>query len=250
MKQIHVVGAGALGSTFCHEMTKRLYALEIPGVQLYIYDFDKVDASRNTTAQMFSASDDGQPKAVVVANAITPTLKAALCGCVPCVTRVRDTGDLYDPFCDHDTIVVDMVDNYKTRLLLDGAENNYPVLHAGMSQEGGGFVGWSYKGRTTWNMALDNMNPQLAMKLLSAKEEDEVKMPPCVLTSLRGLIWNTSFAAVEAISIFMGKDPFGHVRTPEGGKYEEPGIMASWATSPLGFSLLSDITMYPEEAVC
>lgn len=236
MHHIHVIGAGSLGSTFCNEMARRILALEIPGMKMTIWDYDTVDSGRNLTAQMFHPEHDGMNKAEVVRDSIASIMKMA-------GAEVEARGKLLKlPDLGDTDIVVDMVDHYPTRIATDKAPI---VFHAGMSESGDGMVTWTTKKwpsgeRTTWNLAPHALSSTALQSLM--KHESDVKLPPCVLSSLRGLIWNTAFATVEAVTLYMGRDPYGHVVDEHGVKIEERGMLTTWRATPTGFSLVDEWT--------
>lgn len=227
MFHIHLVGAGALGSVFATETAKRALALEVP-MRVSIYDFDTVE-ERNVVAQDFSPTDVGKLKAEAVAKKLECFTQLEVKAHTIKITSEEVEGQiLLSPDDKH--VIVDAVDNFAARhtLWYFANANEVPLLHLGMDRNGGGWVSWTYQGNDTFNLSPASVSPAQLAKMKKAKELEP--LPPCELNTFRTLIFNTAISGMNALFIFLGKDPC-HFFGDEIQKKQFFGTMATWSTN-------------------
>ena len=193
-KPVYIVGAGFLGGLLATELIRILAANKLT-IPLWMVDYETVDGARNPYNQIFTPADDGKMKANTVVNALKPfgvPVEA-------CCAKV-DEDNLYD-ILEGARVVVDCVDNLKTRKLLHTLSPETPVVHIGIANGGTGAVEWE-------NYSLANAKEV---------EGEEVKHPPCTLVGYRPLgLWVASLGAI-AVASFLGCDPRG-IHTEIGAK--------------------------------
>lgn len=245
-RRIFIVGLGSLGSTFCTEAAKRSLALKLP-LSLVLVDFDTVE-ERNVVAQDFTPGDIGSLKT----DAVGEGLKG-YCHLHTDLIRERVTEDnaraVLPVSAGQGDILVDAVDNFATRRLLwlHAQKFGVPLLHLSMSKKFGGHVQWTYSpaGVDTWTLSPANLSPAQLEALESPREEDveaaDPTLPPCVLNSKRGLIWNTAMAGVNALFILMGHDTQEIFAEALDGQ-SCLGLLSTWDSSVLGCQPLYDRT--------
>jgi len=237
MYKLIVVGAGSLGEDFCIEAARRAFAQQMP-LQITLIDFDTIE-ERNLASQGFLPSEVGTLKAESVINRISqfPLITAKA------VTE-KVTEENWESLLevDENTTIVDVVDNYPTRVLLwtAGQALNVPVLHAGMATDGNGQVSWNYKEMDSFSLSPKNTSPDMQAKL---KEAPDVKLPPCQLNAFRQLIRNTAMAAVTAYFISIGCD---NTKTfmSDGENVAERGLFSTWKTSINSMNYWKEMTFY------
>jgi len=122
--------------------------------------------------------------------------------------------------------IIDGVDNLATRQLLwgYGLNNNVPVLHLGISEQGTGKVEWTHRAHQTFSLRPD----QTAGKEIV--DPPSGVTPPCELARMRGVGLNTGFAAACAAAIYYGFDPESHL---EG--IPTSGYLTDWHATPMGY---------------
>jgi molybdopterin/thiamine biosynthesis adenylyltransferase len=232
MLDIHVVGLGSLGSTMASEIAKRALALSLP-LNLHLYDFDTVE-ERNVVAQLFDPKDIGASKVRAVSDRLN-----GYKGVKVIEHEGKITGDNVSsmPLCE-ESVILDCVDNLPTRQLLytHSLVSGTPVLHAGMSTQGMGYVQWNYAFQDTfvdtWSLSPKNIKPSN-----NNEEEESRTVPPCELNSLRTLILNTSMAAINALFILVGHNTVTGLTSTE----LDPGTFTTWVTDIKGFKEIVEL---------
>jgi len=220
---IFVVGCGAVGSQFAVEMAKRLYANGLHNsVSIHLYDFDTVE-SRNCAAQVYSPSQIGMTKVAA--------LHGILSDFVPSVTKHPIKVDSKTVIVtNNDAIFVDAVDDLMTRrhMCERGIVAGVPVLHLAMNEGGEGQVTWSTKWTDSFPLGPLKMT-QAKAKELAARPKPEI--PPCELSYMRGIIFNTAFSGVCALWQALGMDNYA----------DEPAICSYLVTN----TQVSQIAYHP-----
>ena len=227
MFNLHLIGAGSLGSHIAIEAARRAAALSLP-LEIFIYDDDLIER-RNVFSQDFLPEDIGKSKASVVADKVSQYdgIKAT-----PIVERI-DASTAEKMALNSHSIIIDAVDNLPTRhfLWFFGIAKQVPVQHVGMAVTGTGEVGWSVQGQTstydTFSLSPMQMSQNKIDEQLASVEK---KMPPCELNSFRGLIWNTVLACVNSLFIFLGKDTTKEIFI-ENEHVEQQGLLTSWSSN-------------------
>lgn len=216
--RIAVVGCGFVGSVFTTEFLKRCFAGKLDP-EFFFIDDDTVEA-RNCANQNFLLADIGRAKAEVLAMQASASDKVAEW------RRVRLTAENQDELLAGATLIIDGVDNLATRQLLwgYGLNNNVPVLHLGISEQGTGKVEWTHRAHQTFSLRPD----QTAGKEIV--DPPSGVTPPCELARMRGVGLNTGFAAACAASIYFGFDPESHL---EG--IPTAGYLTDWHATPMGY---------------
>lgn len=216
--RITVVGCGFVGSVFTTEFLKRCFAGKLDPEFVFIDD-DTVEA-RNCANQNFLLADIGRAKAEVLASQAQASDKYAEWH------RVRLIAENQDQLLAGSTLIIDGVDNLATRQLLwgYGLNNNVPVLHLGISEQGTGKVEWTHRAHQTFSLRPD----QTAGKEIV--DPPSGVTPPCELARMRGVGLNTGFAAACAAAIYYGFDPESHL---EG--IPTSGYLTDWHATPMGY---------------
>ena len=248
MYNIHLIGAGSLGGAFAKEFTRRAASTDFP-VKLFIYDDDKVER-RNIFSQEFTPKDIGKTKAEVIAELCNEYEGIEAKAIVDRVTNENFAKLLS---LDHQSIIVDACDNLVTRQMLwmQGMANDVPVCHASMTPTGEGNVSWNYQTTDTFPLSPLTMNSD---SIEALAKQDKEKKPPCELNTFRGLIYNTSLAAVNAVFIALGKDGMKFVQVPidpekpeEGTEnIEASGIFANFTANMTGYLFIRQLTSHVE----
>lgn len=242
MLDIHVIGVGALGSSFSLELAKKLNALGVPA-SFFLYDYDDVE-ERNVVAQEFYPNEIGVNKA----EALAARLSFFPLEVKPINKKVQlsDFPKILKPFGDDDDevtkVVVDCVDNYKTRedLWLAAKSFGFPLLHLAISEAKFGYVGWTLGEFCSYPVTPASINAEQRKELLNRKKENTI--PPCELSSYRGLILNTSMAGVYAMALFLGFNVWDIL--PKAGK---SFALAAFSTSSPSIELIEELTHIEEE---
>jgi molybdopterin/thiamine biosynthesis adenylyltransferase len=245
MYRIIVIGCGSLGSTFACETARRAAALKMP-LKIVLLDYDKVE-ERNIFSQDFLPTDIDKYKAEAISDRLNTYSGIQA---IAHVTKVTDSNfetlvKSDDP--DDLTVVVDCVDNVLSRQMiwLQGQLAEVPVLHLGMTTSGAGTITWNYK--TFDNFPLSPLKSQEQQEALLAQEE--VSLPPCMLSGFRSLIFNTSIAGVNSLFIFLGKDLTEEFVDPaDNSVIEFQGHLTTWYSTKktLGvYDLLSESVNWP-----
>lgn len=202
MYNIHIVGAGSLGSTISIEIARRALALSFP-LELCLYDYDEVE-ERNVVAQAFLPSHIGMKKVDAVYSMLEGFTNVEVSTFDIKIGKKNNLKEL-----NEQSIIIDCVDNIPTRQLLWklGVIYAVPVIHVGMSEKGSGYVQWNYTKEET-DIDTFHLSPtHFKVKNSGEKKgEEDIKLPPCELNSMRTLILNTSMAAVNSLFIFLGMD--------------------------------------------
>lgn len=218
---ILIVGCGFLGSIFTDELLHRMFAGKLHYPLVFV-DGDKWE-ERNASNQNVTLNQAvaGEWKVETLRNRAFEFKALALS--VP--SFIENDSQLDDILkSDEDslwtgyTLIVDAVDNIKTRqmLALYGLKRNVPVLHLGLAVSGAGAVEWSSKAVDTWPLAPWNPQEQ------EIKDPETSGLPPCELIQMRGAGLNVSLAGAMAACIFLGFDPEEHV---------DPNKSFGWCTT-------------------
>ena len=216
MFNLVVIGAGSLGSCFAIEAARRASASKRP-LSITIVDFDTVE-DRNVYSQDFYPSHIGDYKSKVVAEICNQYQGVSANGVVG-----KFSTDNHEIVESEGALIVDCVDSIATRqdIWVYCKARDLPCLHLGMSKKGFGLVEWSYKTYDTFSLSpahgVSSINP----------EEDE-KLPPCQLNSMRPLIVKTALCGVWSAFVFMGHDPNDLIVDEEGTNLCCPGITLNW----------------------
>jgi len=227
---IHLVGCGALGAKLAKEIARRAKAQTLDSTQLFIYDDDTV-ADRNVYSQEFQPSDVGLFKADVTAHFCNQYIKTE-----SIKARVDQASFRTIMKLDKNSIIVNGVDNVKSRVDMWylGLVSGTPVMHMGMSQNGSGYIGWSYELTDFCQFSPANVDPEKLEELM--KQPDPASLPPCMLNSFNGLISNTVMAALNSLFIFMGNDSEGILNELWGEDPKFTGVATTWNTTSYAFS--------------
>lgn len=190
---VYIVGAGFLGGLLATELVRILAANKLT-IPLVIVDYDKVDGKRNPYNQVYQPIDDGRFKC----DALLDHLDSFGVPFSPLEEKIEKS-NLH--MLEGARVVVDCVDNLKTRKLLHTLSPETPVVHVGIANGGTGAIEWE-------NYSLANAEEV---------EGEEVKHPPCTLVGYRPLgLWVASLGAI-AVASFLGCDPRG-IHTEIGAK--------------------------------
>jgi hypothetical protein len=240
MTGLHLVGAGALGSTFATELARRSYALQYP-LRLVIYDFDFVE-ERNLAAQDYGPLDVGLPKADALAARLAGHRMLEVCP-VARKLAARNVDQLVR--LEAGSVLVDAVDNLTARHLIwrQGIATDTPVLHLGLSRKGMGNVTWTYRECDTWELSPRSLSPA-TQAAVRRDRSARVALPPCELTGFRSLILNTAMAGLNALFIALGFDVQRSLPVSPGES--TLGILTTWATTPVEFRPVYELTEVTE----
>lgn len=241
MRNIHIVGCGALGSNLALEIAKRSIATD-QFMEIYLYDDDKVE-QRNLVTQLFDEVDVEQPKASCLVDKLRVGYNRIKF--ISCDYRVNEeTAPAMK--LDSQSVIIDVVDNITSRHFLWklGMMRDVPVLHAAMAQSGSGRVDWNFRDKDTFHLSPKNVSPKALQEIVN-KEEDK-KLAPCMLNSFRGLILNTVIATNNALFTFFGRDVTKDCDQLTDGK-PLPGLMTTWNVTTNGHSLVKELTQYVEQ---
>jgi len=215
-----LVGCGFVGSIFATEYLRRAFAGEIP-LPLRFVDGD-VWERRNAANQNVSLVDatEGYAKADTMALLAQQFEKPA----ESVVDRIVPGN--WRKVLEDARVIVDAVDNLKTRQLLydKGLALNVPVCHVGITESGTGTVEWSHPKHDTFHLAPH----RTADKVIVDPESGVLK--PCELARMRGVGLNVGFAAAMSVALFLGFDP--EVNIAEG---DSRGWLTEWQATPSSF---------------
>ena len=233
MRNVHVIGCGALGAHVAIELAKRAGALNFAG-NIYLYDFDEVE-ERNLYSQVFSPKDLGRLKVEATADHLENLSPDINIISRPWKVDVSNVNQIEL----ENAIIVDCVDNIPTRHLCwnIGMATNTPVIHAGLAVGYTGSVSWNTKDFDNFPLSPQRMTGGQILELFN-DESVEVKFPPCQLNAFRSVTFNTAMSVVDSILIFWGKDEIDILPSELSEYGRNPGLMISWNVDRFGRSML------------
>lgn len=202
MRHVIVVGAGAVGSAFIQELSKFCLSNHIH-TTAHLYDFDDIE-ERNCAAQCFDAREIGGLKAVVCSEkfsneylTITPYKEYV-------DAKVIESWKTLDWY-DNDIVIVDGVDNLKTRKLLwmEGFMCDFKVMHLALSAEGFGLVNWNFGTDNTYCYDFSIIGEDEIEKRDEAAKNAE-KLPPCELNKHRHMMFSVGLSGTHSLMNYWG----------------------------------------------
>jgi molybdopterin/thiamine biosynthesis adenylyltransferase len=237
--QVFILGCGAIGSNLALELARRAFSTSTY-LNIVLLDYDVVEG-RNLAAQAFLPKHIGLPKVDAVEDLIQGfghvsvsklNLKLTEETLTEVVNLVNSSDDA--------SILIDCFDNLSTRNLTWklGQVLNVPVIHAGMSEKGSGYVSWSTNDYDTFPLSPKNTDPK-RMKEITEAQKRAGSLPPCELNGYRSLVLNTSIAAANALFIYLGIDNSQAI----GPTNRAPGFKSNWATTNNTITFLEQISM-------
>lgn len=217
---IKVVGCGFVGSIFATEFAKLAFAGDMPREFLFI-DGDTWERrnAANQNVGLLEATEQ-KPKAQTIADMVRGYEKEAEW------EHARVTEDNISMLLHGARVIVDAVDNNKTRQLLYGygLGQQVPVLHLGISEMGTGTVDWSHPEHDTFALS-----PAKQAGKPPIKDPKTSHLPPCELASMRSVGWNTSYCAAMALALYLGFDAWGWIQG------DPRGWMTEWQANRQGY---------------
>lgn len=195
MRNIYLVGCGAVGCEFLKEFSKVCIS-QTCYFSVHVYDFDHVE-DRNVCSQSFNYNQIGLNKAEAAAEAFSNPY----CSITAHNKRV-DESVTEEWSLDSDSIIIDAVDHLPTRktLWLIGAMMKNPVLHLALSAEGRGVVGWNYGNNNGYVFDFLTM-PKAQFEKLS---QVDTHLPPCELNAFRTIISNVGISGAISVANYYG----------------------------------------------
>lgn len=224
--KLSLIGCGFLGSLFAEEVAKLFFAHE-ERLDFVFIDDDIID-QRNPANHLYTPADVDLPKVEAL------SARARLYGfeSLSLPRRLERDSDLEMHTLTSD-LIIDAVDNLPTRHLLwelGKLEENLPVLHLGVSQQGTGAVEWTLGEYDTFSLSPINLAARSPEEVAAGVELRSLR--PCELVKFRGLGLNTALAGAKAAGIICGLDP------TEAALPARRGTLTTWVSTNVGHSLI------------
>jgi molybdopterin/thiamine biosynthesis adenylyltransferase len=237
--QVFILGCGAIGSNLALELARKCSSTSTY-LNIVLLDYDAVE-KRNLAAQAFLPKHIGLQKVDAAEDLITGfsnigvsklNLKLTEENLTEVINLVNSSDDA--------SILIDCFDNLEARNLTWklGQALDIPVIHAGMSEKGSGYVSWSTNDYDTFPLSPKNTNPKRTKEIAEAQKNLK-SLPPCELNGFRSLVINTSLAAANALFIYLGIDNSQAI----GPINRAPGFKSNWATTNNTITFLKQISM-------
>jgi len=237
--QVFIFGCGAIGSNLALELARKCSSTSTY-LNIFLLDYDVVE-KRNLAAQAFLPKHIGLPKVDAVEELIRGfsdvdvfklNLKLTEENLIEIINLIKSSDEV--------SIIIDCFDNLDARNLAWklGQVLNIPVIHAGMSEKGSGYVSWSMSGYDTFPLSPKNTNLK-RIKEIAEVQKGLKSLPPCELNGFRSLVLNTSIAAANALFIYLGIDNSQAI----GPANRAPGFKSNWATTNNTITFLEQISM-------
>jgi len=237
--QVFILGCGAIGSNLALELARKCFSTSTY-LNIFLLDYDVVER-RNLAAQAFLPKHVGLLKVDAVEELLEGFSSVSISKLNLKLTEENLTEiiNIVDA-SDEKSILIDCFDNLDARNLAWklGQVLDIPVIHAGMSEKGSGYVSWSTNDYDTFPLSPKNTNPK-RIKEIAEAQKSLVSLPPCELNGFRSLVLNTSLAAANALFIYLGIDNSQII----GPINRAPGFKSNWATTNNTITFLKQISM-------
>ena len=237
--QVLIFGCGAIGSNLALELARKCFSTSTY-LDIVLLDYDIVE-KRNLAAQAFLPKHIGLPKVDAIEDLIKGFSDISVSKLNLKLTEENLTEVInFVNLSDESSILIDCFDNLDARNLTWklGQVLDIPVIHAGMSEKGSGYVSWSTNDYDTFPLSPKNANPK-RIKEIAEVQKSLKTLPPCELNGFRSLVINTSIATANALFIYLGIDNSQAI----GPTNRAPGFRSNWATTNNTITFLEQISM-------
>jgi len=237
--QVLILGCGAIGSNLALELARKCSSTSTY-LNIVLLDYDVVE-KRNLAAQAFLPKHIGLPKVDAVEDLINGFSDISVSKLNLKLTEENLSEIInFVNSSDEVSILVDCFDDLDARNLTWKLSQalDIPVIHAGMSEKGSGYVSWSMRDYDTFPLSPKNTNPNRIKEIAEAQKSLKT-LPPCELNGFRSLVLNTSIATANALFIYLGIDNSQAI----GSTNRAPGFKSNWATTNNTITFLEQISM-------